>query len=208
MRFTPSKRALVIAAAAVAITGSGVVVAAVASASDSPSIEELLRDCNTRTDFCEFTITSQREILGRSEQVSDRVLNCSPSEQSYEQDWAETTGSKVSVSLEIGGEYGFTKVFSMSFKVTTGYEWEKSKTVTSKAPIKVASGSVGWLERAPSMNEVTGDYELHYGSRKSGHYYWYVRNVTFTVPTKDAKGNLIQQVRPMTGDERSTCVTG
>jgi hypothetical protein len=198
----PRTRILAVLAAAVVLTGAGV---AVASAAESPpSTADLLRDCNVHTDFCGFTVTESKDVLGPQRQVSDAAFNCSPDDQTYEKDWAATTTNSVNVSVEMSIEAGFATVFKASFKVSTGYEWSTSKTVTDRAPIKVRSGWVGWIERADSLTEVTGNYELRHGSRKAGHYYWYVNGVRFTGPTQDAKGNLIAQTRPMTDTEKTS----
>lgn len=209
MRKRPTARVLAMLSAATVITGLGITAAAVANAEEAaPSNEELLSDCNVRTDLCKYTMTSTKDILGPQHQVSDAEYNCSPDNQTYEKDWSSTNSSSVNIGLEIGGEVGFATVFKASFKVTTGYEWSTSKTVTDKAPISVRTGWVGWIERADSLTQATGNYELHYGSRKAGHYYWFVNGVTFTGPTKDAKGNLIAQARPMTDAEKSAyCVS-
>ena len=171
-----------------------------------PSVEQLLKDCKTTADYCTFTIASTRDVLGPSKQVSDAVYNCTPDKQSFEVNWSDTTTNKVNAGIEVGAEYGFTGVFKGSFKASLGYEWSNSKSFQEKYPVGLQAGWVGWVERAPSLTEVTGDYELHYGDRVAGHYYWFAKNVVFTGPSQNPRGNVIMQARPMTDQEKSKCV--
>lgn len=170
---------------------------------EKPTPRELLDKCDNGTDVCLFHPSGAPEIFkGASHQVGDSAYNCTEDPQRSGIGWSDTTGESNSFGVSLSAEYGFSEVFKVSIETSYGHTWSSSHTESQTTYIDVRPGEVGWVTRAPQMQRVSGQYEMHFGDRYYGHYYWYLP-FTATGPVPDASSTITQHTRPMTDQERS-----
>jgi hypothetical protein len=183
-----------------------------ARADDAPTTVELLQQCNVGTDYCVFHPDSGPEILaGESHQVGTMLFNCGPGSATKSVSWTDSSAEWNSVGIsfvhaEEGGLLGGLGAFKSEFEVTYGHRWGTSDTTTRATDVKVASGNKGWLERAAPMQRISGTYELHFGSKFHGHYYWYVPFIiTAAAPAATNVDVVSQREQTMTTEEKAQC---
>jgi hypothetical protein len=173
------------------------------------SVEQILKDCNTATDFCEFRIKDSKDgVAGEPQAVTESLSNCTQSDVTKSHKVAHTVGTTTNTGLEVGVQAGYETVFQASVKATLNFEWSQSSTVEDQITMTVKAGNVGAMVFRPALRQVVGDYEVHYGSRQQGHFFWFANNVTWTGPSETKKGNYSVVERPMTEAELATCQAG
>ncbi|WP_285758914.1 hypothetical protein [Nocardiopsis ansamitocini] len=130
------------------------------------------------------------------------VYNCTDGVQWSDVAWSEATGQSNSVGVSMTAEAGFGTVFSVSYEQTYRETWESSHTESQTTNVDTGPKEVGWVERAPRMEWVAGQYEMRLGSRFHGHYYWYVP-FEATGPADEQSGTVPQSSTPMSDGERA-----
>jgi hypothetical protein len=203
--FRTSRRAL-IGLGTLLLAGVVASVTTVAMAEESPpTTMELLDKCGNGADFCEFHIEGPaRTYFAALEEARGDAPNCSSTESAMKIMWEKTTTSTNSIGVSLKVSWGPTKVFESSFKVAYQHEWIHSTTDRETNTVNVPPKHVGHIYVAREMEEVSGKYELHFGSRFHGHYYWYVP-MTVTSPKANSAKNVVGQSFPMTDEQRSKC---
>lgn len=183
-----------------------------ARADEAPTTAELLQQCNVRTDYCVFHPDSGPVIIaGDPHQVGTTLFNCGPGAAMKRVSWTDTSAERNSVGIsfvhaEEGGLLGGLGAFKSEFEVTYGHQWGTSDSTTRATDVKVAPGNKGWLVRAAPMQQITGRYELHFGRRFHGHYYWYVPfTITAAAPDATDVDVVSQREQAMTTGEKSQC---
>ena len=192
----------------IAATGVVVTLSTVASADDTPpTTMELLEQCNNGTDLCEFHVSgTPRAYMAPQEIVAYRP-NCTATDQVSSVGVTHTTSSSNSlgVSMSVGGSLeGAEVALSTSIKVSYGHEWTSSYTQTTTKQITVPGGNLGVIYAAQQMEEINGQYEMHFGSRFHGHYYWYLP-MTLQEPVPGDNGaGITDDHHQMTDEERAS----
>lgn len=186
-----------------AVAALGIVTPA-AHADSTPTVRELLDKCDNGTDSCVFHPSSRTEFGGARHQVGRNANNCSTVNQNESIAWSDTTGGSNSIGITITAEYKFGEEFSVAVSATYEHTWTWSHTVTRTDTLTTPPWSVGQIFHAPQMQRVTGTYELHFGKKFYGHYYWYVNNFSATGPV-DTDDAVTFFTRAMTSDERGRC---
>jgi hypothetical protein len=183
-----------------------------ARADDAPTSVELLQQCNSGTDYCVFHPDSGPEILvGDSHQVGTVLFNCGPGSATKSVSWTDNSAERSSVGIsfvhaEENGLAGGLGVFKSEFEVTYGHRWGTSDATTRATDVKVEPGDKGWLERAAPMQRISGTYELHFGSKFHGHYYWYIPfTITAEAPAATNVEVVSQREQAMTTEEKAQC---
>ncbi|HEY6796469.1 MAG TPA: hypothetical protein VI248_17470 [Kineosporiaceae bacterium] len=179
---------------------------------DTPTSLELVRLCNKGTDFCQFHPSGSPTLFaGDAHQIGSTVFNCGPGTALKSVSWTDSSSESNSIGVSFvnatEGEFaGLLGAFKTEFAVTYGHRWGSSDSTTRATDVKVAAGGKGWLVRAAPMQRISGTFELHFKSRFSGHYYWYVP-FTITGPAPDATNieTVIQREGPMTSGEGAQC---
>ncbi|MFF4845461.1 hypothetical protein [Streptomyces collinus] len=178
------------------------------AADPAPTPAELLAKCNNGTDKCIFHPSGpMRNVAGETHQVGDSDYNCTRLSQRSGIGWSDTVEESNSLGLATtagvgtGSEGPGWKV-SLSFSVTISYEhqWRHATTTSATTFVDVRPNSVGWVTRTPDLQKVKGTYELIFGKRFRGHYYWYV---PFEATSPLDTSTVAQHTRPMTKDERA-----
>jgi hypothetical protein len=172
---------------------------------DIPTTVELLEDCGTKTDTCDFHPAGDRTTsYGDSHEVT-RAYNCSSKDQVQKLTWSDAQSGSNSVSTEISVTAGFDflEKFEVSFKATYGHEWAWSRTFTNETDLTVPSGQVGTVSHQTKLQSAGGQYELHYGSKHWGHYIWFVNDFSGTGPIPDEAGVTTWNSRAMTAQEQA-----
>ncbi|MFF4845462.1 hypothetical protein [Streptomyces collinus] len=177
------------------------------AASDIPTAAELLAKCNHGTDKCIFHPAGALKIFpGKTHRVGDLAYNCTEDPQTSSRTWEDTTGESNSLGVafreefEVGTTFGPT--YKFAFEQSYKHTWSNSHTESQSTFIDVPAGEVGWVTRSPQMQRAKGTYELIFGKRFHGHYYWYVP-FEATGPA-DRPSTKSQRSRPMTPRERKT----
>lgn len=205
-KFTVTALALTVAA------GASVYTATLASAEDAPTTLELLEQCNNGTDVCEFHPSGDPELFTTdAHQVGKTILNCGPGTAKQSVAWKEETGESNSVGVSIITSYKFFDVYKAELEISYGHKWGTSESTTQTTDVTVNAGEKGWLVRKTAMQRVSGTYELHFGSRYKGHYYWYVPfSITGAAPgASGGDNNVVSQMSaPMTDDEKRDAQCG
>ncbi|MFD4604603.1 hypothetical protein ACFWPQ_42140 [Streptomyces sp. NPDC058464] len=144
-------------------------------ADSSPSVSELLNACSW-ADLCQFHPQSYTAYVGPKHQVGTTAYNCASQTNQHRIDWSDTTGATNSVGVSISASVKFWEVYEASVTASYGHTWESSHTTTESDTVNIPSGYKGWIERGTSKQQATGWYEIHFGKRYYGHYYWYINN--------------------------------
>ncbi|MFD4987956.1 hypothetical protein [Streptomyces sp. NPDC058374] len=204
-----AKRSVTVLLAAAAATAGLILAPSPAQAAgaqdheDPPTSRELLEKCDNGTDKCVFHPDGPPETFkGDGHQVGDSAYNCTQDNQTSSVTWSDTTSESTSLGVSLSVEAGYADVFKTT--LTTSYEqsWSSSHTESETTSLEVRPGHVGTINRAPEMQRVSGTYELHFGSRFHGHYYWYVP-FEATGPVPEGTSSKTQNTREMTEEERA-----
>ena len=175
----------------------------VARADETPTSMELMDKCNNGTDLCEFHISgAARDYYGPST-VAGQTANCTDKDQSAGVVWEKTTTSTNSIGVSLKVSWGPTDAFETGFKIAYQHEWTSSTTDRDTTTMTIPSGQMGRVYVAREMEDVSGQYEMHFGSRFYGHYYWYLP-MTVTSPKSGGQDSVITKSEPMTDQDRSS----
>lgn len=185
-----------------------------AVADDGDLSRELAAKCNRGTDVCTFRPMGTALYSSPQKKVGRTVLNCGPGEATEYLEWSETTGEVITVGAtailysESNVEFaGLSLAYKVKQETTYSHKWGTSESFSYGQWVKVPPRSVGWVTRSTPMQRQTGTYELHFGKRFHGHYYWYLNNATIDMPAPDAAsyGITVAHLRPMTAAEEKGC---
>ena len=191
-------------------TGVSLAATGVAEAASSPSSLELLQKCNHGTDLCAFHPSGGPQLFaGNAHQIGTTLFNCGPGSATKSVAWSDSTGESNSVGVSFivaneGSIAGAFEAFKSELEISYGHRWGSTDTTTRTTNVMVEAGQKGWLMRQTAMQRVKGTYELHFGKRFYGHYYWYVP-FTVTGPAPDQPSVVSQQRATMTAGEKAQC---
>ncbi|SFB31129.1 hypothetical protein SAMN05216266_10846 [Amycolatopsis marina] len=155
----------------------------VAAAEDQPTVRQLLEQCEQgRTDVCEFHPSGSPEVYRGSYQLAGGSQNCSPGKSTRVIRWESSQTTTNSVGVTISAKATLGEVFEVGFE--TSYQREWSWTTSKADEIRHELGPYQAVDifAAPMRQKVRGTYEMHFGDRYYGHYYWYVHNVVIDGP--------------------------
>lgn len=175
---------------------------AVARAEATPTSIELLEKCNNGTDSCVFHPGGAPNTFWSTTDLVGQTANCTGTTQQAAISWSTSSMSSNSVGVSLKVIVGATKAFMNGFKVAYNREWTETRTDTDTTWISIPAGHMGRVHHARQMESVTGQYELHFGYRFYGHYYWYVP-FTMTSPKSDGNDNVTTRSTPLTAQERA-----
>lgn len=169
-----------------------------------PTTEQLLEKCDG-ADYCEFTPTSNEPFLSPAEQVSPMSPNCNNSIVDLQADWSQTKGSSDSVGGSVTASSGVMGLFEASIEIRYDHAWTNTDSKGGRLTIHIAPGELGFVTRATPMSRVTGTYELHFGDRLAGHYFWFTPPVTVEGPDPARVADEVVQgrTRAMTPEENA-----
>lgn len=173
-------------AAATSAVAMALLIAPAAHADDGPTVRELLEKCGNGADFCEFRPTGEPDVHRGEYKLAGGATNCTPDKITRWVEWSASQHTTNSVGMEMSAEFGIGEAFKVGYKASFGQEWGWSSTKTDKVQAEVGPHRAISVHSAPLKETVRGTYELHFGDRFHGHYYWYVHNVEVTGPASDA----------------------
>ncbi|QUQ63731.1 hypothetical protein [Kutzneria sp. CA-103260] len=156
-------------------TMTAVGLAAPASAADQPTTQQLLDQCaQHRTDSCVFHPSGSMVVYTGSRRFVGGATNCTnaPVTRTFKFEHAETTTNSFGVSISAEAPLG--KIFTAGVESSYHREWSFTDTRGDEVQATVNPHTAVRAYAAPSKAKVKGTYELHFGSRYYGHYYWYV----------------------------------
>lgn len=168
-------------AGAIALTsllcvGIGVAVPGTASANHegTPSTRELLQLCNDgRADRCDFRPSGGINVYYGPRSLAGSGTNCTNFNQvrviRYEA--SQYTSHSFGVELSAGSKIGKAFEWSISTSYSRKWAWTDSKADEVRQDIGPRSRVIVYV--AKQRSQVRGTYEIHFGNRYKGHYYWY-----------------------------------
>jgi hypothetical protein len=135
------------------------------------------------------------------------VYNCTPDSQDHTLTWTDTTSSTVGTGGDLTLKGGFLTVFEAAVRTTFSYSWTQSKTYSESYKMSLRPHWVGWTERAPALDKVTGRLDVRYWGKVAGKREWSVPDLAVSGPSREGRGTVFQQARPMTAAEKaSRCI--
>lgn len=156
------------------------------SAQGGPTVRELLEKCNHGTDYCGFHPRGDLNVYRGEYRLAGGATNCTPDRVSRWIDWSSSEYTMNNVGIEMSAEGGFGAAFKVGFRVSYNREWGWSTTKADRVIAEISPYRAVNVQTAPMKQTVSGDYELHFGYKYYGHYYWYVYNVQVTGPANDS----------------------
>ncbi|MDQ1290048.1 MAG: hypothetical protein QG622_3614 [Actinomycetota bacterium] len=196
------RRRLTTGVGAVLTVGLLVSVASIASAEEVPTSKELMEKCGKDTDFCEFHISGPARAYLQTAGLAAQTANCTGSTQDASLTWEKSTSSSNSFGWSLKVMAGAAKAFQLGFKVAYQHEWTDTLTDRDTTKMTIPGGHMGRVFHAREMEEVSGKYEMHFGSRYYGHYYWYLP-MTVNSPKGGGNDKVTTKSEPMTEQERA-----
>ncbi|WP_229698671.1 hypothetical protein [Wenjunlia tyrosinilytica] len=166
------------------------------AAESSPGVRALLEACGHKTDVCDFHPEGSPTVYTGARELAGSATNCTDDKMTRWIEWSTLQTTKNSVGLEMSAEAGFGEVFKVGFKVAYNREWGWEKGKTDRMLQELSPKRAVNIFVAPVRQSVRGTYELHFGYRYYGHYYWYVRNVEVNGPADSGAINLITEKTP------------
>lgn len=200
--FRPSRRA-VTGLGTLIVAGAVVSVVTVARADQNPTSMELLEKCGDGTDLCEFHVSGAPRVFFGPSEMASQTANCTDKDQTASLTWEKTSTSTNSLGVSLKVSWGPTKAFETGFKIAYQHEWISSTTDRDTTLITIPPGHLGQVYVAREMEEVSGKYEMHFGDRFYGHYYWYLP-MRVTSPKANGEDAVIPKSTPMTDRERAS----
>jgi hypothetical protein len=206
-RPTVAIRPFAVAASAIAVVavavGAGLIagVTPSATAEETPGSIELLEKCDDGADSCVFHVDGAAEDFWQTADVVGQTANCTTESQDASITWTKSTFSSNSVGTSLKLIVGATKTFMNGFKIAYSHEWIETTTDSDTTKITIPGGHLGRVYHARQMERVHGQYELHFGNRFYGHYYWYVP-MTMTSPKASGTDHVTTLSTPLTDQER------
>jgi hypothetical protein len=175
----------------------------IARADDTPTSMELLQACGTSTDYCEFHVSgAARDYWGAGE-LAGQTANCTGADQASSITWEKSTFSTNSFGTSLKVIAGASKAYMVGFKIAYQHEWTDTVTDRDTTKMTIPAGYMGRVTTSHEMEEVSGQYEMHFGSRFYGHYYWYLP-MTVDSPKDGSQAANTTQSLPMTDEEKAT----
>jgi hypothetical protein len=172
-----------------------------------PTRKNLLDLCDNGSDSCDFHPETGLNESYRDYHEVARIYNCSPSPQTRTLAWADTTAGSITLTTEVSVTAGFSvqalAKLEATVKQTFAKQWSWASTFTDTSAVAVGAWSWAALDRNPKLQSVGGYYELHFGSRRWGHYIWYVRDFIGTGPVPQDAGVTRVRGNVMTDAERA-----
>jgi len=148
----------------------------------NPSPAELLEQCENGIDYCEFHPSGENVQRGEYA-LAGTAENCAADPQTRNIAWSRTEGESNSLGMSISATAGVKGIFEATVQTTYGHEWSWSETSTNSVDQTVNPGKGVAIYVASDRSTVTGQWELHFGDRYEGHYYWYIDNAEISAPT-------------------------
>lgn len=146
-----------------------------AFADDQPTTRQLLDMCDKKkTDFCEFHPEGSPVVYRGSYKLAGGSTNCSDAKLVRVIRWESSTSTTNSFGVTINGGAQLGKIFQAGVETSFHTEWSWSDTQADEVQQEVAPHSGVNVYVAPMKTKINGTYELHFGKRYYGHYYWYV----------------------------------
>ena len=171
-------------------------------ADTTPTSIELLQKCDDGTDSCIFHVEGAAEDFWATADVVGQTANCTTDPQDASVTWTTSSFSSNSIGSSLKVIAGATKQFMIGFKIAYSHEWTDTTTDSDTTKITIPAGYMGRVYHARQMESVHGQYELHFGSRFDGHYYWYVP-MTMTSPKTGSTDQVTTQSAPLTSQEQA-----
>jgi hypothetical protein len=187
------------------VTGAAAsaVVVPSAWADPTPTSIELLEECDRGADYCVFHVEGVAETFWATTDMVGQTANCTAESQDASVVWTKSTFSSNSITSSLKVIVGATKAFMNGFKIAYSREWTDTTTDSDTTKITIPSGYMGRVYHARQMERIHGQYELHFGSRFHGHYYWYVP-MTMTSPRTGGTDQITTRSDSLTGQARAT----
>lgn len=139
-----------------------------------PSPKQLLGACeNEQTDLCIFRQEGQPVIYNDHYRLAGSSQNCTNSKLvrtvRYElmSGTSNTWGVNMSVGTKLGG------IFETTVQGSLQHQWMSSDTTTDETRQDVAPHSAVNIWVSKEKTRIRGTWEIHFGRRYFGHYYWY-----------------------------------
>ncbi|MFJ8537121.1 hypothetical protein [Streptomyces sp. NPDC093591] len=146
--------------------------------SDKPDV---IGDCNAdKPDLCQYHEVNAWTAPGNWHAASNVFNNCQGTDNAtyaraaaYETNTSYTYGTKETVEVSAG--FSDEIQLGMKASVESNESWTvgDKRTVTETLTNTVRPGYKGQYWFQPLIRHSQGWLEVHYGSRKFGHYYWY-----------------------------------
>jgi hypothetical protein len=146
---------------------------------------DVISNCNEdstpKPDSCYFHVVNHYAQLGSYRQVSAPVNQCNESGGgTFSINWSTTQTSTYSyskgytVSVVKGlTEDGITLGLRDTKVVTTTWTTSSSASTGGSVTVSIPAHHKGWITWAPRLEVANGWFEVHYGKRIDGHYFWY-----------------------------------
>ncbi|QKV73928.1 hypothetical protein [Amycolatopsis sp. Hca4] len=190
-----------------AMAAAGAIGAPAANAADQPTVQQLMQDCGNKgaRDLCVFHPSSGKRTYTPENRISGLVANCSTLAAAHQVSGSHTWGTTKSWSVTASADVEIAEVVKVGVSATYGEAYTDTKTTSAATTVNIPPRAFGWISQRIVNLDLTGTFEIHYGSRKWGHYFWYVNNAHLTGPIKDNSGNVtVAHTRAMTAAERRT----
>lgn len=174
---TISRKFTVLAAFALAVSAALIAVPGTASATHqgSPTVQELLRQCNDKkTDYCAFKPNGALQIFDGERMLAGSSTNCTKFNQTRVIRYEASTGTKNSWGVEMSVGTNLFNIFDVSIKGSYQREWSSQDTTADEIRQDVGPRSRVDIYVSKQKSRVSGTWEMHFGRPYYGHYYWYV----------------------------------
>lgn len=179
------------------------VLPASASVAAEPTRKQIVQWCNQTPDSCGFVPNgAPTAFTGERSQLTGRTFNCTSEVSTKTLTDSATDGTTDNVGGEVTAGASF-EIFSASFTASYNKSWQKSRTVTISRQISLKPGEVGWFDRGPALQRITGKFVFKQAKPIDGAHFWFAENITITGPNpQGGDGDIIEQSRPMTAAEK------
>ncbi|QFR01716.1 hypothetical protein F9278_42235 [Streptomyces phaeolivaceus] len=203
-----ARRVTLLGAALAASSALVATTATAASAADTmPTEQELLSQCKTTADSCKFEATSlSRGFVGAKHQVGNTVYNCGGTVHRT-WSWSETTGQSTNANISATLASALWEPISVSATATFGKTFDKSHTTTVSVDYTMEPYHKAWINRGTGYQIIQGDWELHFGKRYHGHYYWYDKNYESKIEDPEGGWESYNYVTMTDAEIKSHCNT-
>jgi hypothetical protein len=189
------------AVGALSVLGLLTLFATGARAEDQPTSLELLDKCGNGTDYCEFHVSGPARTYFTTAQLAGQTANCTDTSQNATITWEHTTTSSNSLGTSLSVSTGAGTAFSIAVKVSYQHDWTSSHTRSDATQITIPARSMGRVYTATEMEKVSGQYEMHFGDRYHGHYYWYLPMTVDSPKVGDPHDGVTAKSTPLTEQE-------
>ncbi|MBP2478546.1 hypothetical protein JOF53_007418 [Crossiella equi] len=141
----------------------------------SPGGGQLLGECDrNRTDLCEFRPSGNMTLFWGQRQLAGSSTNCTNFNQTRVVRYEASSGTRNTFGVELSATVKVKQVFETSVKTSYQREWSMQETTADELRQDVGKKSRVMIYATKQQAQVNGTWELHFGKRYYGHYYWYV----------------------------------